>query len=244
MRISSSHNFIFVHVPKTAGSAISNALAPFTTNPKRTILRSFLRRTPLVESHEKAHFRIHERAVHIRAKLSSTVYDRFYSFAVIRNPYDHAVSHYEFMKQYRIKSTAIRVGNMSFSEYLDYRMKRPLWNDTLFARQPAQSWFVADDDNRLLVNRLLYYESLQQDFDQLITDLSLTGAVLHKLNPTKTKTGTTSFSTYAGYYDGDSETKVRQIYARDFRNFGYSTDICQREAEWKVSPTPFRTDQQ
>lgn len=235
MILSISHRFIFVHVPKNAGTAVTEALAPFSANPRRNLLSSFLRRTPLVEKPERAHFRGHERALRIRQKLSTAVYDSFYSFAVVRNPFDHAVSHYEFMKQFRIESTAARIRKMSFNEYLDYRVRRPLWNDTLFARQPAQSWFVADDDDRLRVNCLLYYEALQPQFERLTAALGLAEVTLRRVNPTKAKAETRSFANYSEYYDSESEQKVLALYARDFRNFGYSTDLRQREA---IAPVP------
>lgn len=235
MIISTSHGFLFVHVPKTAGTALMQALEPFSTNPKRTLVGSVLRRLPIVEAPEKAYLRGHEPAFRMRAKLSPQVFDRFFRFAVVRNPYDHAVSHYEFMKQFRIERLAARVRKMSFVEFLRFRMKRPFWTDTIFAHQPEQSWFVADHDNRLLVNRILYYETLQSDFERLAADLRLGEVTLRKVNPTKTKAETRSFASYADYYDAESLELVRQIYARDFGNFGYSTDALQREPLTRVA---------
>lgn len=245
MILSLSHSFLFIHVPKTAGTALMEALTPFSANTRRTLFRSILRRTPFVEAADKAYIRGHEPASRIRAKLSPPVFDHFFRFAVVRNPYDHAVSLYEFMKQFRIESTAARIRKMSFVEYLHYRVKRPFWNDTIFARQPAQSWFIADDSDRLLVNRVLYYESLQADFERLTADLGLPDVVLRKVNPTKTKAETRSFATYAEYYDAESMEMVQAIYARDFRNFGYALDIRQRDAVVKVAqdalPSPRTT---
>ena len=42
MRISYSHNFIFIHVPKTAGTSVVNALAPYTHDPLRHWMNSAL----------------------------------------------------------------------------------------------------------------------------------------------------------------------------------------------------------
>jgi hypothetical protein len=99
----------------------------------------------------------------------------------VRNPYDHAVSHYEFMKQFRITSMAERVARMSFAEYLRYRMKRPFWNDTFFALLPNQTNFVADATGRLLVDRLLRYDSLAEELDARTWHLGLPPIVLARV---------------------------------------------------------------
>lgn len=167
MILSTSHTFIFVHVPKTAGTSLTSALEPFGVYPKRTVWRSIMRRLPVVEPLDKVYLRKHETARGVRRKIGAEAFGRFHRFGVVRNPYDHAVSHYEFMKQFRIPKTAQKVAAMSFADYLRYRMKPPFWNDTFFARLPNQSYFLADDDDSLLVHRLLRFESLADDFDAL-----------------------------------------------------------------------------
>lgn len=239
MILSTSHNFIFIHVPKTAGTALTEALSPFAVPVKRTLLRSILRRLPLVQAPEHAHFRGHEPASRVRAKLSPAVFDAFHKFAVVRNPFDHAVSHFEFMKQFRIESTAAKVRKMNFEAFLNFRIKKPLLTDTIFTHQPAQSWFVADDQDRLLVDRLMYFETLAQDFERLVADLGLTGAILRKVNPTRTKAETKSFASYADYYSETTIQMVRELYVRDFENFGYSADLDKRLPQRRVAqPVP------
>jgi hypothetical protein len=225
MILSTSHRFLFVHIPKTAGTALTEALAPFGVGSNRTIWRSVLRRLPIIEAPEHAHLRKHDSAAKIIAKLSRPVYDRFHSFTVVRNPYDHAVSHFEFMKEFRIREVAERIRAMTFEEYLHYRMKKPFWNNTFFARQPNQSWFVTDRNGRLLVNRVMYFETLRADFDQLVADLGLTGAVLKHINRTRSKSDK---KPYHAYYDATTEEMVRRYYDADFRLFGYSEHLNER----------------
>ncbi len=225
MILSTSHNFLFVHIPKTAGTALTAALAPFGVAPDRTLWRSIMRRMPVVEGPEQAHIRKHDPASRIIRKLGLPVYETFHSFTVVRNPFDHAVSHFEFMKEFRIRKVAERIRAMSFEEYLHYRMKKPFWNNTFFARQPNQSWFVVDEDGKLLVNRVMYFETLQADFDRLVADLGLTGAELKHINKTRSKSDK---KPYRAYYDATTEDMVRHYYAPDFRLFGYDTQLSER----------------
>lgn len=222
MIISIKHNFIFIHVPKTAGTAMTAALENFGTTPPRTVWRSIMRRLPIVEHPETVYLRKHETAAGVRKKLSPRVYEKFFRFSVVRNPFDHAVSHYEFMKQFRIPKIAAKVAAMSFSEYLRYRQKKPFWNDTFFARLPSQSHFLYDGGGNLLVNRLLHFENLAEDFASLTRELGFDVNSLPKINETISRADKRPWQSY---YDSEATELALQLYAEDFRNFGYATEI-------------------
>ena len=103
--------------------SVTDAFGKYGRRKNRSIIRSATRRLPIKEHVEKAHFRYHETAGFVIKKLGRNVFKDYLSFSVVRNPFDHAVSHYEYMKQFRIRMTAAKVGSMSFSDYLEYRNK-------------------------------------------------------------------------------------------------------------------------
>lgn len=222
MILSTSHNFIFVHVPKTAGTAMTAALEPFGVTGTRTMFRRMIRRLPVHEAPERAYFRKHETAADIRRKLTPAVYDRFVRFAVVRNPFDHAVSHYEYLKEFRNAKMAEAFSRMSFRDYLKMRSDKAGWNDRFFVMLPDQAHFLVDAQGGLLVNRLLRFESLTQDFDALAHDLGLGQISLARINPTKAKAKEKKFQ---DYYDDDCIAAVKTLYRRDFALFGYSTTL-------------------
>lgn len=222
MIISEQYKFIFVHIPKTAGLSVTDAFGKYGRPRGRTIWRSISRRLPFKENPSGAHFRVHEPAWKMIAKLSRPVFDEFLSFSVIRNPFDHAVSHYEYMKQFRIKSTAEKVGQLTFKEYLEYRMRPPFWNDTIFARMPDQSYYLTDADGRLAVKRLVRFENLGADLEQLSEELKLPDFSLRHVNKTKADR-----KPMENYYSDATVDMVRQIYDRDFDLLGYSRDLPQ-----------------
>ena len=222
MILSQSHNFIFVHVPKTAGTAMTSALEPFGVYPPRTLWRSFVRRLPIQESPDTVYLRKHETAAGVRRKLGQDVFDHFHRFAVVRNPYDHAVSHYEFMKQFRIPKIADKVAKMSFADYLRYRMKPPFWNDTFFARLPNQSYFLTGSTGELMVHRLMYFESLADDFDKMVHDLGMGDVALKRINETKSRADKRPWQSY---FSSESKELVDKLYAQDFDLLGYERTI-------------------
>lgn len=219
MILSEKYKFIFVHIPKTAGLSVTDAFGKYGRPRGRSISRSISRRLPFQESPSTAHFRVHEPASKMVQKLTRPVFDEFLSFSVIRNPFEHAVSHYEYMKQFRIKSTANKVAKMPFVEYLTYRQGTPIWNDTIFAKMPSQSYYLTDTSGALLVDRLIRFENLSPELEQLSVDLTLPEFSLRHVNKTKATKRPT-----ASYYNPETEDLVRSIYAPDFDLLDYSLE--------------------
>ena len=224
MILSTSHRFIFVHVPKTAGTALTAALEPFGVTGTRTPLRRLLRWLPLREAPGRAYFRKHETAAAIRTKIGAQAFDEFVRFSVVRNPFDHAVSHYEYLKEFRNAQKAAAFARMSFAEYLAYRTSARGLFVPSFAVLPDQAHFIVDAAGKLLVNRVMRFETLAVDFGRLMQDLGLPGVMMERVNPTRAKSVAKSL---ASYYDDETVKIVRSLYARDFDLFGYPRDLPQ-----------------
>ena len=216
MLLSTERKFIFVHVPKTAGSSLHNALVPFSRTSNRTLFRSFLRRTPIVESPEHAHFRIHETAKKIRSKISPQVWDTYFSFAVVRNPFDHAVSHYEYLKQYRNKLIADEFSKITFNEYLDIRLSQRKCFDRLFIKLPNQSYFLCEQGN-VLVDHVYKFEHLSEGVTKISQALGGIDLKLTRINVTKAN----KKNILEYYANRQSISSVLSLYEKDFELFDY-----------------------
>lgn len=223
MILSTSHNFIFVHVPKTAGTAMTAALCPFGVHDTRTLGRRLLRRFPIPEAAERAYFRKHETALDMRNKMGAAAFSQFLKFTVVRNPFDHAVSHYEYLKEFRNPKKAQEFAAMSFSEYLHWRTKKRGLFVPFFSILPSQAHFVADETGEnLLVDSVLKFENLADDFYALTQDLGLSNVKMQRINPTKAKQKGRSF---ASYYDDKTVAVVQKLYENDFDLFGYDRNL-------------------
>lgn len=215
MLISTSHSFIFVHVPKSAGSSLTSALQPYCLPRRRGLLRRVLSLLPLREDPARAHFRQHVTAAAIRARIGPQEFARFTSFGVVRNPYDHAVSVYEFLKVQQRRSVGRKLASMSFVEFMRLRAgPAGMSLEPSPLHMPAQAHWLADDRDRLLVSRVLRVEHLDRDFTGLCRELGLPPTPLTARNVSRRQaTG--------AYYDAETIALVRRIYARDFALFGY-----------------------
>lgn len=199
------------------------ALEPYGVSGTRTKWRRLLRRVPVREAATKAYFRKHETALDMQRKMGEAAFAGFRKFTVVRNPFDHAVSHYEYLKEFRNPKLAARFAAMSFAEYLQWReTKRGLFVP-FFTILPDQAHFIADRAGTgLLVDRVLKFENLAEDFGSLCKELGLPEIAMARINPTRAKKAGRSLESY---YDDDSLATVRRLYARDFPLLGYSTDL-------------------
>lgn len=223
MLLSTAHKFLFVHVPKTAGAATQRMLEPYCNMPERTLWRSFKRRLPIRVSPEDSHFRVHETAMKLRAQFGRELYDSVHSFAVCRNPYDHAVSHFEYMKQYRSKRIATQFESVAFKDYLQMRARPKLPWERVFVNLPDQSHYVVDRGNKIIVDRMMSFETIHKDLHKLQVYLGMEPEPLPEFNTTKTRNKRTE--KIADYFGPPEIELVQRIYDRDFNVFGYSRDI-------------------
>ncbi len=223
MLLSMSRKFIFIHIPKTAGSSMNRLLFPYCDRPPRSFKGSLYRRLPMQVDPRKAHFRNHDTALKVRTKLGADFFNSMHSFAVVRNPYDHAVSHYEYMKQYRSKRISKEFAQLSFVQYLNLRLKpRYPWH-RVFAHLPDQTYFVVDKSENIVVNDVLHFETLQSDMAKLQARLKLEPVPLGHSNKTKSRKTSRSIQ---DYYGDEEVSLVNTLYDRDFSLFGYSRDLA------------------
>jgi hypothetical protein len=214
MLLSHDYRFLFVHIQKTAGSSIAEALGPYCSRPPRVGLRKILSHLPVPESPDKVAFRKHATARWARLKLPNGMFDAYCKFTVVRNPFDRAVSFYHYVKQETTHHSHRHVGNATFMDYLKYLYGRD------GRRDPTQRYRVTDRNGKLLCNRILKFEHLNSDFAELCRELKLPGSV------TLPHTNATARKPWCEYYD-DPRTRALLVdtFADDFEMFGYSTAI-------------------
>lgn len=209
MLLSLEKNFIFIHIPKTAGSSISRALRPGCLKPKPTQWRRLLSHLPVREAPEKANFNRHDRASWLRRKLPGSLYDGAYKFAVVRNPFDLVVSNYHHLRSRTSRRRHRQAQSWDFNAFLHYLERK-----NRLARIDQTSW-ISDGHGHLIVDEVLRFETLAEHFDGLVERLDLPGDVtLPKVNVN------TPFD-YRTHYDDEAKSIVRRLYLRDFEHFGY-----------------------
>lgn len=109
MLISNKYKFIFIHNYKVAGSSISNSLIKYAAmNPANNHFgitisenNTFLGKTyrQICKMLGKPCFESHDSALKIMDKVGYYVWNNFFKFGFVRNPWDWQVSLYHYMLQ-------------------------------------------------------------------------------------------------------------------------------------------------
>ncbi len=217
MLISTSHKFIFVHVPKSAGSSVTAVLQPYCLPKNRTLWRRLSSFLPLRENVRKVYFRQHDTAAKIRAKLGPEVFDEFTSFAIVRNPFDHAVSLFEFLKMQTARNSGRVAAGLNFKEFMQLRSKPQRFAlEESPLKMVDQASRLVDRHGKIIVTDVLHLEKLADEFQVLCAKLGLPPIGMAVKNASKRLA-------IEKYYDAAAVALVQSHYARDFALFGYDT---------------------
>jgi hypothetical protein len=220
MLISYSHQFIFFHVTKAAGTSVKEALKPYGQEPEYFKIK----RPPQMLDGEVNRFYTmwesmlwHAKAKDAKKELPPEIYDRFYKFAFVRNPWDWQVSYYHFILK---ETTHIRhelVQNMAggFEEYLEWVIATP--NPFPKGATKLQTEIISDRQGNLLVDFIGRYETLNQDFSTVCQKLGLAAQLPH-LNQSQHDRN------YRRYYNDRTRQLVADHFGEDIEAFGYTFD--------------------
>ncbi len=210
MLISDRHRYIFVHVWKVAGMSIQRALQ----RADRRWMNPFiwaLAKLGLVAAPSKmtyARLDEHITAAELKQKLPATVFDRFFKFAFVRNPWDLEVSAYHFALDHPWHHKHEQFKAMrNFDEYVEWRVR---------AKGLLQSDFVTDPDGRLLMDYVGRYERLHEDFDHICQVIGVDAKLPH-VNPSK-------HHDYRTYYTPRTRDMLAEAVRADIEMFGYDFD--------------------
>ena len=187
MVISDEHKYIFVAVPKTGTTSMSSFLLENDPTAVKNVVRVNGKEQNVPE---------HATALEIRRMLGEK-FEEYKTFGFVRNPYSKLLSSYFFYKNGRA-SRKVKAGQQTFF----VRMK------VLFAKcLPFTMWailypfrscrsFLVDEQDKLLVDNVGYFESLDKDFEDIVTQLGIdtSSSDLPHLN----QTNHDEFSAYIG----------------------------------------------
>ena len=216
MPVSHQHKIIFVHVPRTGGSGIEHVLEicgddnqGTLTPPRPDMLFGLVGNKALQ----------HLTAMDIRNHLGREIYDRYFKFAFVRNPYDRVVS------EYHVRQRLLPRVKLSFRDFVLKRIAQKnrsgLWKLFLSGAEKvledqfeAQADYVFDNDGTRLVDFIGKYENLQVDFEKICVRAGIKAVTLPVMNRSK-------HEGYRNYYDGETRKKIGEIYKKDIEAFGY-----------------------
>jgi hypothetical protein len=221
MLISHSHQFIFFHVPKVAGLSIADALKDYVKEPEKFKVARPPEKSangepnPMYEMWKS--LLLHAKARDAQKELSSEVFDKYYKFAFVRNPWDWQISMYHFILQDSTNLLYKKVKPMSgFEEFLDWVINTKTLNIYPKGATKLQKDILTDKEGHLLVDFVGRYETLARDFQSVCQKLNLKTSLPH-VHKSKHKD-------YRSYYNDETKAIVAEHFKVDIELFGYTFD--------------------
>jgi Sulfotransferase family len=205
MIISHKHKFIFFAIPKTGTHAVRQVLREHMGPDDIEQVGLFVQKRftfPELKDFTSGHLS----AKQIRPVLGEDIFNEYFKFAFVRNPFDRFISYCAFMSR----------GTGEFAakpkEFMKYVLKdlRPL--DHLLYR--PQYEFIVDQDNRLAVDYVGRNESMQESYEEICLKLGIPVAQLALVNSSK-------HLPYMEYYDEEIYSLVANLYKKDIEIFNY-----------------------
>ena len=209
MLISTSHNFLFVHVQKTAGTSVTRFLAPYALAPPGGRLHRLASDLGLVRDWPRHYFRIHAPLRRAERVLPPDVLGSLYKFAFVRNPWDRLVSWYVYILRQPDHHRHARVRRAgSFDAFVRSELARP---------RRSQWWMLERRDGELGVDFVGRFERLEQDMAAVCGHIGIPYQPLPRANVSEREP-------YQGYYTPELAMLVRECWAREIEAFGYTFD--------------------
>lgn len=216
MILSRGRRFIFVHIPKTGGTAL--ALALEARAMKDDIL---IGDTPKARARRgrwagvKAHGRLwkHSTLADIAGLAEDDEIASFFTVTLVRNPWDRMVSYYHWLRDQHFAHPAVGLAkSLGFADFLAHPQIR-----TALALWPYGAYMR----DRFGVERASLFARIEH------LDQDLAGFEAHlgfRLTPLARANASDRARDWRPYYSSESAALVAEICAQDIARFGYGFD--------------------
>ena len=203
--ISEELNCIFVHIPKTGGTSIENAIwgPDWSQRTEEQLWMGNVR--PGFNKYQSGGLQ-HLLATQIRKEVGEQKFDSCFRFTFVRNPWDKAVSQYCY-----IKSRPMLLKHMGLSRWSSFgRYLKVISQDhEKHVQSFEQCKFIFDDQGNRLVDYVGRFETLAQDFRVVADKIGLPNLKLpHDMKSARRQH-------YSKYYNAKRADVISKVYARD-----------------------------
>lgn len=221
MIVNTSFGFIFVHVPKAAGTSVTNLLGQYTnycdleiggTDFGEKIQNAYRQRFGLSK---------HSSARDIRNTVGHVQWSKLYSFSFVRNPFTRTLSTFQFLRNWEGLPQDFKSVVMAFRGFEDYLMSDWWANapgpDDIF--RPQLHWLrTTPSSTELLVDYVGKTETIAKDLAHVAQAIGLPKqesllTAIPRLNESR--------NTAPVAWSMPMVSRIAERYRQDFEAFSY-----------------------
>jgi hypothetical protein len=216
MIINHKYKFIFIHVPKCAGTAIKRALYPYCDKWDQ-FLGGHPDKPERIDNMHK-----HSTAMEIKGYATPERWEEYFTFSFVRNPLARMLSLYNWWQKvpggFEPEKKEI-ISKLSFKEFVfsDYNG----YSQVHFLASKAKKDTFVSAQNRIELDFIGRQESVKRDFAYFCGLNKLPQIELNIHNATRTDEQQGDFRYHKEFYDEESTREVKRKFAEDFETFGY-----------------------
>lgn len=198
-RINHKHKLIFIHIPKTAGNSITKELK---------LIKNLNKKTPKISKHAKA--------FEVKYLIGEKIWNDYFSFAFVRNPWDLMVSSYHWWLQkaqtikYH-KKKADKISNFSsFKDFLYSDFGKYMINE----RYGDMFDWICDFNDNIIVDYVGKLETINEDWKNICKLTNINYRELPHIN-------SSNRDDYRNYYDDDTIELIRKRFHKTINQYNY-----------------------
>jgi hypothetical protein len=205
MIISHKYKFIFFAIPKTGTHSIRFALRPHLGSEDEEHVGLYHHSRLNIDAF-KDRINGHMSVKEIRPYISDEIWNTYYKFCFVRNPWDRFVSAVFF------KNKEIQENEKYAAALMKYTIEEASTTKGMFYR--PQTGYLTNDEEQLAMDFIGKTETIQADYNKICKYLGIPSQQLEQVNTSKHKD-------YSRYYDTELKEKVANFYQQDIENFNY-----------------------
>ena len=213
MIISRGRRYIFVHVPKTGGTALALALEARAMADDILIgdtPKARRRRARLKALKPAGRLWKHATLADVEGVVSRDEMRDFFTLTLVRNPWDRLVSYYHWLQGQGFDHPAVKLAkSLAFRDFLDHAQ----------TRASIRAWpagrYMRDGAGQEHCTAFVRLERLDEDLAPFEAHLGFSLRPLRRVNSSE------RLRDHRRYYDDTAAEIVAEICAEDIARFGY-----------------------
>ena len=202
MIINVEKNFIFIHIPKNAGTEMTRNIGK--VYKKNIILQQVDPKTGI----DKMHLYLDV----IHKYVNPNLFENAIKFCIIRNPYEKLYSAWNYLRN--------RYQFSNVNDFIKYKINKEfIYGLELIPRDARvhyrpQHTFIYDIEGNKKVDYIIRYENLNNDIKSL-------NKKYNYIIPEYGDIAKYAINKYFRYFNSESVQKINELYELDFKLFGY-----------------------
>lgn len=215
MIVSTGRGYVFVHIPKTGGTALMLALEDHAKRDDILIgdtPKARRRRHRLDGVETRGRLWKHSSLADIEGLIPDATLRGLFAFTLVRNPWDRAVSYYHWLRVQRFEHPAVALAHrLEFCAFVTHPQTR-----ASLAAHPAAAYMRHADGTEQCA-AFIRIERFAEESRPLVDHLGF-DLVLPRANMSERARD------YRPYFDARAAEAIAQSCATDIARFGYSFD--------------------